>query len=294
MAYPATGPVRLEVNLADYPVTRALKAGAVRSDLVDLAFTGPKTANEGFKPMLREGRFDAGELAIGTYLQARIYDKPLVLLPAVVMGRHQHQTILARADRGVAQPKDLEGRRVGIRTYSQTTGIWVRGILQHRFGVDLSRITWVCPDESHLAEYRDPPNVERASGRKVDQMLRDGDVDAAIGAAVSDPRVRPLIEDPQAAAEAWCRENQAVPINHLFVVRSELSATRPDAVREIHRMLAESKAAAGPAGAIDFHPFGLDANRRALELMIRYSVEQQIIPRPLAVDELFDATTHAL
>ena len=293
MSYPTTGPVTLEVNLADYAVTRAFKI-VLQSDLVSFDFTGPKTANEGFKPMVRDGEFDAGELAIGTYLQAKLYGKSLVLLPAVVMGRFQHHTIVANTERGIRSPKDLEGRRVGIRVYSQTTGIWVRGILQHEYGVDLSRITWVCPDECHLAEYRDPPNVVREPGKKVEQMLHDGDVDAAIvSQAVTDPRIRPLIADPQAAAEAWSRKYGAVPVNHLFVVRQALSETRPDVVREIYRLLAASKASASSSG-IDFHPFGVETNRKALELMIQYSVEQQIIPKPYTVDELFDNTTRTL
>jgi 4,5-dihydroxyphthalate decarboxylase len=243
--------------------------------------------------MVRDGEYDAGELAIGTYLQAKHYGKPLVLLPAVVMGRFQHHTIVVNTERSIREPKDLEGRRVGIRTYSQTTGIWVRGILQHEYGVDLARITWVCPDDSHLAEYRDPPNVVRQPGKKVEQMLLDGDIDAAIGAAVTDPRIRPLIAEPQAAAEAWSRKHGAVPINHLFVVRRALSEARPDVVREIYRLLAESKASASSSG-IDFHPFGVETNRKALELMIQYSVEQQIIPKPCTVDDLFDDTTRTL
>ena len=120
-------------------MTRALKAARVTSDLVTFDFCGPKVANQGFKPMVREGTFDAGELAIGTFLQAKVYGKPLVLLPAVVMGRSQHHTIVYNHAKGELGPKDLEGRRVGVRSYTQTTGIWVRGILQHEYGVDLEQ-----------------------------------------------------------------------------------------------------------------------------------------------------------
>src|SRR5688572_13129787 len=141
-AYPKTGPVTLSTNLADYPVTRALKAGAVKSDLVTFDFCGPKVANEGFKPMVREGKFDAGELAIVTFLQAKVYGKPLVLLPAVVMGRGQHHTIHYNVARGPLSPKDIEGKRFGTRSYSVTTGVWVRGILHDEYGVDPNRVTW--------------------------------------------------------------------------------------------------------------------------------------------------------
>jgi 4,5-dihydroxyphthalate decarboxylase len=297
-AFPAAGPVTLTTNLQDYPVTRALKAGEIRSDLVRFDFAGPKAAFEGFKPMVREGKFDAGELAIVTFLQAKAYGKPLVLLPAVVMGRFQHQCVLVNAALGEMKPKDIEGRRVGIRSYTQTTGAWVRGILQHEYGVDLSRVTWVCNDDAHLAEFRDPPGVERLppGARKVDQMVLDGEVDGFIGADMpGEPRVRHLIANPLEAAAAWSRKHGATPINHLFVVNSALSERRPDVVRDIYRMLLESKKAAPPPpDGIDFLPFGVEANRKALELIIQYAFEQKIIPRRFEVDELFDDTTRAL
>ena len=297
--FPNAGPVTLRTNLADYPATRAIKAGEVRADLVRFDFAGPKQAHEGFKAMVRERRFDAGELAIVTFLQAKAYGKPLVLLPAVIMGRFQHQCILVPAASDVREPKDLEGRRVGIRSYTQTTGVWVRGILQHEYGVDLNRVTWVCNDEGHLAEYREPAGVERlpAGAKKVEAMLLDGELDAAIlgGDMAGEPRVRHLIENPRAAALAWARKHGTVPINHLFAVDEVLARTRPDVVREIFSGLLASKQAAPPAkDGLDFLPFGVEAMRKALELAIQYAFEQKVIPRRFDVDELFDDTTRAL
>jgi 4,5-dihydroxyphthalate decarboxylase len=292
--FPATGKVRLRTNLADYPVVRALKAGEVRSDLVDLDFCGPTPANRGFKPMVREGAFDAGELAIGTFLQAKVFGKPLVMLPAAVMARFQHHTIVYNSAKGRLEPKDLEGRRIAVRSYTQTTGIWVRGILVHEHGVDLSRLTWVCPDDAHLAEYRDPANVERPGpgAKPLDRMLIDGDVDAAIPATdltKDHPHIRHLFADPNAEARAWAAKYGTVPVNHYFVVSSALAEARPDVVAEIYRLLQESKRLAPPpADGIDFHPMGVEANRKPLELMVQYSVEQQIIPRAFTVDELFE------
>jgi 4,5-dihydroxyphthalate decarboxylase len=291
--FPSSGKVRLRTNLADYPVTRALKAGEVRSDLVEFDFCGPKIANQGFKPMIREGAFDAGELAIGSFLQAKVYNKPLVMLPAVVMARFQHHTIVYNAAKGELKPKDLEGRRIAVRSYTQTTGIWVRGILAHEHGVDLSRLRWVCTDDAHLAEYRDPANVQRpAPGAKLDQMLIDGDVDAAIPAAdltKDHPHIRHLFPNPNEQAKAWARKHGTVPVNHYFVVAKALADTRPDVVAEIYRLLQESKALAPPsADGIDFFPYGLEANRKPLELMVQYATEQQIIPRAYTVEELFE------
>lgn len=291
--FPASGPVRLRTNLADYPVVRALKSSEVRSDVVVFDFCGPKTANQGFKPMVREGAYDAGELAIGTFLQAKVYGKPLVLLPAVVMARYQHHTIVYNAARGELTPKDMEGRRIAVRAYSQTTGIWVRGILKHEHGVDLERLRWVCPDDGHLAEYQDPPIVERAApGAKLDELLLNGEVDAAIlptDLTKEHAHIRYLFPEPNKQGEAWTKKYGTVPVNHYFVVAKALADMRPDAVREIYRMLAESKVKAPPSpGGIDFHPFGIEANRKALELMVKYSVEQQLIPRAFAVEELFE------
>jgi 4,5-dihydroxyphthalate decarboxylase len=297
--YPKSGPVTLRTNLAESPLSHALRAGEIRSDLVTFDFCGPKVANQGFKPMLRDGAFDAGELAIGTFLQAKVYGKPFSLLPAVVMGRPQHQYLLYNARLGDLSPRDIEGRRVGTRIYTQTTGIWVRGILQHEYGVDLDRITWACSDDPHLAEYRDPPEIERLpSGSKpVEDMLLDGDLDMALlGREMPDePRVHPLIADPLAASAAWCRKYGTVPINHVFVVDTALTRTRPDVIHEIYRMLAESKARAGlPKGDIDFHPFGIAGNRKALGMFVQYSVEQKIIPRAMDVDDLFSDVANAL
>jgi 4,5-dihydroxyphthalate decarboxylase len=298
--FPSTGKVRLRTNLADYAVVRALKAGEVGSDLVEFDFCGPTPANRGFKPMIREGAFDAGELAIGSFLQAKVYAKPLVLLPAVVMARFQHHTIVYNAAKGTLKPKDLEGRRIAVRSYTQTTGIWVRGILAHEHGVDLSRLTWVCTDDAHLAEYRDPPIVERPGpgAKTLDRMLLDGDVDAAIPATdltKDHPHIRHLLADPNEQAKAWVAKYGTVPVNHYFVVSKALAEARPDVVREIYRLLQESKRLAPPpAGGIDFFPYGVEANRKPLELMVQYAVEQQIIPRAYSVEELFGDAAAAL
>jgi 4,5-dihydroxyphthalate decarboxylase len=299
MAFPNAGPVTLRTNFADYPNSRALKAGEIKSDLVTFDFCGPKVANQGFKPMVREGKFDAGELAIATFLQAKVYGKPLVLLPATVMGRSQHHTIVYNTQKGELTPRNIEGRKVGIRSYTQTTGIWVRGILQHEYGVDLSKVTFVCNDDPHLAEYKDPDFVVRTppGSRKVDEMLLEGELDAGIvgGDTLADSRVKPLIKDPQAAGAAWCRKHGTVPINHMFVVSKALADTRPDVVREIFRLLQASKDSSPPAkDGFDYLPMGVEANRKPLELIIAYAYEQKIIPRRFTVDELFDDTTRAL
>src|SRR5215468_5795936 len=117
MGYPSVGPITLRTNLADYPVTAALKEGRTSSPLVKFDFCGPKTAHDGFKPMVRENAYDAGELAIVTFLQAKAFGKPYVLLPAPISGRFQHHCIGYNIEHGELRPKDIENHKVGVRTY---------------------------------------------------------------------------------------------------------------------------------------------------------------------------------
>jgi 4,5-dihydroxyphthalate decarboxylase len=298
MQYPMSGAVKLRTNLADYPVTKALKEGKTNSSVVTLDFCGPPTAHDGFKGMVRDNKFDAGELAIITFLQAKAYGKPYVMLPAPISGRFQHHTIGYNAEHGELSPKDIEGRRVGVRSYAQTTGLWARGVLQHEYNVDLDRVTWVTFDDAHLAEYTDPPNTERApkGGKKLAQMMFDGDVAAAIlGADMpKDPRVRPLVPEPHKAAKEWFKRTGVIPINHMFTVHEQVSRERPDVVQEIFRMLVESRKAAPPEALETIPPFGVEANRKAIQLAIDWALEQRIIPRRLEVDELFDDATRRL
>jgi len=171
----------LRTNLADYAVTKAMKDGRVRSDLVQLDFCGPTPAHNGFKAMVRENKFDAGELAIVTYLQAKAYGKPYVLLPAPISGRFQHHCGGFNIDFGHLHPKDIEGKRVGVRSYAQTTGLWIRGILRHEHGVDLDKVTWMTLIDGHLAEYQDPANCVRLpAGVSIPDMMMKGELAAAL------------------------------------------------------------------------------------------------------------------
>jgi 4,5-dihydroxyphthalate decarboxylase len=293
----ATSPLKLRTNLADYPVTAAIREGHVTSPLISLDICGPKLAHDGFKAMLRGNAFDAGELAIVTYLQAKAYGKPWTLLPTPISGRFQHHCVGFNIEHGDLKPKDIEGRVVGVRTYAQTTGLWVRGILQHEYGVDLEKVTWVTVDESHLTEYSDPSNCKRIDpGKKIDKMMLDGEIAAAIlgNDMPKDPRVRTLVPDPHAAAQKWYEREGVIPINHMFVVHQDVARKRPDVVRELARMIVESRAAAPASVAASIPPLGLEANRKGLEMAIDWSFEQKIIPRRLKVDELFDDTTAGL
>jgi 4,5-dihydroxyphthalate decarboxylase len=291
--------VTLDACFGTYPHTTPLKNGAISSDRVTFRFNEVEPINKAFLMMVRQEKFDVSEMAIATYLQAKAYGKPLTLLPATMMGRFQHGTMLYNSERGTVTPQSLPGRRVGVRAFSQTTGVWLRGILWKDYGLDLGAVKWVTFEDAHVPEYRDPPGVERAApGKDITKMLLEGELDAAIfgGIIPKDPRLKSVIADPDAAAKEWYRKHATVPVNHMVVVKSALAKSDPGAVREIYRMLQVSKQAAGlpKPGAIDAIPFGFATVRPALELMSSYALEMKIIPRRFAVEELFDDTTRAL
>jgi len=291
--------VKLSTLLGSYPNVMALKDGAVKSDLVALEFADVKVSNTAFKPLVREARFDVAELAIVTFLQAKVYGKPYVLIPATVLGRGQHHTIAYNPERGPLKASDLTGKRVGVRAYTQTTGAWVRGFLADDYGVDTSRVRWVTFEDPHLAEYKDPDFVTRApEGKNLSQMLLDGELDAAIvGDKLPDPRLKPLIPEADAVAHQWAQKHGGVPINHMMVVRDGIAKSRPDVVKEIYRILRDSRRAVPPPadnGLLDPWRFGVEASRRSLEIIIDYSFRQKLIPRKFSVDELFDDSMRAL
>ena len=287
----------LRTLLGDYPNTLSLKKGEVRPTGLIFDFADVKVPNTAFKDVVRHLKYDVAELAIVTYLQARAHGKPLVLLPAVVVGAWPHPFLVYNAERGPITPADLKGRRVGIRAYSVTTAAWLRGILQNDHGVDLDSIKWVTFEDPHVAEYHDPATAERApAGKQLVTMLLDGEIEAGVvgGPDLNDPRLRPVIPNPNEAAQAWCQRQGALPVNHMIVVKESLAKSNPSAVKEIYRVLSESKQAAPAASALDTLQFGVNKVRRSLELINEYSVQQGLIPRRFEVDELFDETTRGL
>src|SRR6202011_549332 len=258
--------MRLRTLLGDHPCTAALKNGSVKSDLVTFDFVDYSPTNKGFKPMVREGAFDVSEMAIVTYLMAKSFNKPMVLLPSVVLARFQHAYALYNAKLGTLKPADLNGKRVGIRSFTTTTGAWLRGILANDYGVDLNSIDWVTFEDAHAAEFRD--TTKRApAGKEIIQMLLDGELDAVLGEKVDRPGLKPLFPDAAAEEKKWFAKHKVVPINHMVVVSEALSKNHPEAVREVFRMLQQS-AARAPAG--DPTRFSPDEMRGSLDLIIKY------------------------
>lgn len=285
--------LKLKTVIGSHPHVQAMKSGELRSDLFDLDFITYTPTNTAFKPMVREQAFDVCEMAIVTYLMAKAHGKPLVLLPATMLGRFQHSYALYNPAQGTLGPSDLEGKRVGIRSFTTTTGAWIRGILANDYGVNLDKIRWVTFEDPHVAEYVD--TTERApKDRRILQMLLDGELDAVLGETSDDPKLKPLFPDPAAEAAKWYARRGVVPVNHLVVVTGQLARSRPDVVAGLYDLLKRSKERAGPAATPDLIPFGIEANRKPLELIIDYAFQQALIPRRYAVEDLFDETTRGL
>ncbi|HEX6529316.1 MAG TPA: phosphate ABC transporter substrate-binding protein [Burkholderiales bacterium] len=267
----------LKTLIGDYPVTKQFRT---RTDRFEFAEYQGSVATA-FKRVVRNLEFDVAEMAIMTFLVARAFDKPYRLLPFVVMARYQHPYLVTAQD---LAPKQLEGKRVGVRSYSVTTGAWVRGILMEDHGVDIERIQWVTFEEAHVAEFRDPPNVQRApAGKDINSMLLTGELDAAIlGAVPTDPKLKPVIADPEAAGKKWGAKHGAIQLNHLVGVKNTVSKASAD---EVYALLLDSKKAAGDPPNL---PHGIEANRRNLEIAVETAYKQNMIPRRFTVEELFE------
>jgi 4,5-dihydroxyphthalate decarboxylase len=279
MAEPAT----LHAAIGRYPHTEAILAGAIVSPLLKLDCVDLPVPSRAFAPMVREARYDVSEMAIATFLMAEAWGKPLVLLPVTLAARFQEGALLCRADGPVRGPADLAGKRVGVRAYSQTTGMWLRGTLAERHGVAPDAVRWLTFEDAHVAEYGDPPWAERAAkGADMLAMLKSGELDAAIfgNDTPQDPALRTVFPDVAAAGEAFRAAHGFVPVNHLLCVRAEIAQTHPELVVELTRMLRD--ALAGTA-----LPVGRAALRPAIELASRYCAEQGLLPRPLDLDEVW-------
>lgn len=290
--------IGLTTLLGEHAVTGALKDGRVSSPLISLDFASVRETTSAFWRVVGTPEFDLAELPIMTFLIAKAHGAPLSLLPSVIFARFPHPYLVYNPERGSLAPADLEGRRVGIRSYSVTTVAYIRDILTKDFGIDCGRIDWVSIEKPHVATYAEPSNVSPApKGKTLAGMLSDGEIDAAIlGANMGNTRLASLIQDQEKAISLWqARSGGALPINHVMVIKAALSQDKPEAVSEVFRLLCESKAKADlPTDIRNSLPFGVDACRRSLEFAIDMACSQDLIPQRFEVDELFDDVTRML
>lgn len=279
--------VPLRTLLGDYPTTHALRQGALASPVVPLDFADVAVPNKAFKRVVRELEFDVAELALMTFLMARSRDVPLRLLPVVVFSRNPLPHLVFDVERRRITPDELRGCRIGVRSYTTTTAVWIRALIGDQFGVDFDAVEWTTIEEGHVAGVTDPPTVRRApSGADLMTMLRDGDIDAAIVDPVpAGPRFVPAVPDPETTVRAWQHRHGARTLNHVIVVRESL-AQDDEAVRELFRLFRDSREVAGTAADPLSTPLGLEANRRNLEVAIAVADAQGLLARPLTVGDL--------
>jgi 4,5-dihydroxyphthalate decarboxylase len=289
----------------------ALKDGTVAPQGFVFDFEEVPVLVQAFRRMVRELEFDVCEMAFTTYLCARAWGKRFTALPIFLVRGFHHGAIVCNTEAGIREPKDLEGRRVGVnRGYTVTTGVWARGVLADEHGVDLDRVTWVLSGDEHVAEYRPPANVvPMPPGGDLAEMVATGELAAAIGVDVDAPAVAPLIPDATQAGFDALRRRGHYPINHLVVVRDELLDVHPELAAEVFDAFARAKglyverlragAIADPSPTDRLHervmeitgadplPYGVEPNRATIEELIGHAVAQRILDRRPAVESLF-------
>jgi 4,5-dihydroxyphthalate decarboxylase len=303
----------LKTAIGNYGVTRALKDGMAAPDGVGLDFVPVDQVVPLMRRMVRALEFDVCEMAFTTYLCAKAEGKPFTAIPVFVTRNFHHWAAFHNVKAGIRSPRDLEGRTVGVsRGYTVTTGLWARGIFASEYAVDLKRVTWAATDDEHVTEYRAPANVTYAyRGQSLADLIASGALAAAVGdVKAASPDVQPLIPDARAAGFAYYRKTGIYPINHTVVIKDTVLAAQPavatallgafTTAKNIYRRHLEAGkdlTAADQApieiGRVvgDPFPFGVAANRKALDAILQFAVDQQVIPRAYGVAELFASGT---
>ena len=309
-------PLLLKMATGDYGHTRPLKNGTIASERVAFEHVETPSIINAFRRMIRGLEFDVCEMALSTYLCARAHGIPITALPVFLVRALHHGSIVYNVKSGIQGPADLHGRRVGVRAYTVTTGVWARGILRSQYGVDLDKVTWVINSDEHVAAYEAPPNVEPVPfDRSLADLLSDGEIDAAIGVAPSEEAgFVPLIPNAREAGLSWLRSTGVYPINHTLVVRNEHLAAHPWLAVDLFQLFKQAKesflpaldTAAAPANedararemrhalGSDPLPFGIEANKASLQAFIGFTFDQRIIPEAIHPEEAFEPSTLAL
>ncbi len=292
----------------------ALKDGTVMPAGFEFDFEEVPMLVQAFRRMVRALEFDVCEMALTTYLCAREHGVRFTALPIFLVRAFHHAAIVHNTKFAVNDPKDLEGKRVGVnRGYTVTTGVWARAILQEEFGVDLSKITWVLSGDEHVEDYVAPPNVVPIEpGTTIEQMLKLGELAAAINIKTDDPDVRSLIPNADEAGIAAFESRGHYPINHLVVIRDEVLDALPDVANAVFDAFAESKRLYLErlrAGTIDslttsdqFYmqmmdkvddplPYGIAPNRAVLENLIANATSQGILRKATEIESVFEPST---
>jgi 4,5-dihydroxyphthalate decarboxylase len=317
---------RLKIAIADYGHTRALKSGAVPIKGIEADFVEVKPIIGAFRRMVRDVEFDVCEMAPTTYMIARALGAPFIALPIFLMRRFHHGGFVVRPDAGIKVPKDLEGKKVGVRAYSVTTGVWTRGIFVNEYGLDSGKVTWVVDDEEHVTSLKLPPNVVHApAGKSLQSMMKAGEIQAGFTGPAGVGRAGPpvsgwdktstaaeadtypeLIADVEQVEADWFRRTGIYPIHGLIVVKDEHIARYPWLARSLmdafvaakqpYRDTLEAGAGDSPEDKryrrflslmSDPLPYGMAANGPSIEALVTYSLQQKLIPSRPQLDQVF-------
>jgi len=318
---------RLKIAIADYGHTRAIKSKQVPIEGVDPDFIQVVPIIGAFRRMVRDLEFDICEMAPTTYMIARARGAPYIALPIFLMRRFHHGGFVVRPDAGIGKPKDLEGKKVGVRAYSVTTGVWTRGIFVNEYDLDSSKVTWVVDDEEHVETLKLPPNVVHApEGKSLQSMMKSGEIQAGFtgpagvgrsgppisgwdkaGAAAAAADTYPeLIADVEQVEADWFRRTAIYPIHGLIVVKDEHIKRHPWLPRSLMNAfvtakqpyLDELKSAPGDKPEDKrYHkflslmndplPYGMTANRASIDALVTYSLQQGLIPSRPQRDQVF-------
>ena len=321
--------LQLSVAMGDYDRTRALLDGRVQIDAVDAVYM-TLSPEEMFFRAMRSVDFDIAELSFSSYLvRASRGDCPYIAVPAFVSRAFRHTSIYVRKDR-IKRPEDLKGKRVGLPEYQLTANVWARAILQDDFGVQPSDVTWVrggidTPGRPEKIKLELPPDVRLESapvGRTISELLDCGEIDGFIaprppgGAALANPDVGWLFDDPTAVAKDYYRRTRVFPIMHVVGVRKALAAQHPWLPGAVLKAFSQAKALALEALADtsatkvtlpfveeqlkaaretlgeDYWSYGVAANRPTLESFVRHHHGQGLSARAMSVDEIFHPATY--
>ena len=307
----------LTIAIGNYGLTKPLKDGSIRSPELNLEYIQVDPIVAAMRRMARGLEFDICEMAFTTYLCAKAYGKAITAIPVFLTRNFHHWAIFYNVKSGITKPKDLEGRTVAVnRGYTVTTGLWARGILQTEYGVDLNKITWAPTDDEHVAEYKAPSNVDYSHrGKPIADLLLSGQIAAAVGdVRVNSPDIKPLIPDARNAGFAYFRKTGVYPINHGLVIKDSVLKAQPElaqklfgafqAAKRIYLAHLDAGKNLSPAdeSAIalkqvvgDPFPFGISdrngPNRKAIEALVQFAADQQVIPKKYSVEELFSPET---
>ncbi len=319
-------PISLSFAVRTYGHTADVKSGEIPIDGVAPEWIEVKPQIAAYRRMVRDLEFDVCELAPTTYIIAKAYGVKFTALPVFVSRRFHHNGLLVRPDAGIEKPKDLEGKKVGVRAYSVTTGVWTRGILVDEYDLDDKKVTWVVDDEEHVQALKLPANVVHApEGRSLASLMDSGEIQAGFEANAGIGRegkpdqnwsetnpaktmeYRELLADADKLAADWYGRTDIYPMHGLLAVRDEVLEAHPWVAGALYKAFSQSKDryverlhAGEHTGKDDKKylelaevvgrdplPYGVAENRASIEALQRYARHQGLIPGELPLDKLF-------